>query len=177
MTSKPTVITYIFHWERFFYYDFHLCPGMNVSPQSKKQEQLWARQKWENYFPWIEIFYKSIIYFQKVKPNVHGASIKISVVGEQCLPSILKVLGLTQRCKNMQVLKAKINATHEQWTPNKCPHHFNLPHLSLSCLLLASILRNADWRAVVGKVIRWIQESQGTRSKSTALIQVVMEQW
>lgn len=153
------------------------APGWMSVPRAKNRNS-YEQDRSEKIISREEKYSTSLLFIsKKVKPNVHGASIKISVVGEQCLPSILKVLGLTQRCKNMQVLKAKINATHEQWTPNKCPHHFNLPHLSLSCLLLASIPRNADWRAVVGKVIRWIQELQGTRSKSTALIQVVMEQW
>jgi hypothetical protein len=54
MAPNPKVITYISHWECFFYYDVHLCPRVNVSPQSKKQEQLWARQKYENNFPWTK---------------------------------------------------------------------------------------------------------------------------
>lgn len=44
-----------------------------------------------------------------------------------------------------------------------------------ACYLLAfqGMQTEGQWLGV----IRWIQELQGTRSKSTALIQVVMEQW
>lgn len=60
-------MTYIPHRYGFLYYNLHLCPRVNITPQSEKQEQLRLKQRYKHNLIWILKFYKYIIYFQKRK--------------------------------------------------------------------------------------------------------------
>lgn len=58
-----------------------------------------SKTECENNLPQLKYPRSLLCVSKKAELNVHRALIKISVVGTQCLPSILKVLGLTQHCK------------------------------------------------------------------------------